>query len=90
MKVINRTTFSVCKNKVTIKQWEDKTFDFVITDSSGKSYSFMNEENIEQVKNDLHEIADNNDIGAELSTKAHDWYYGKVLGHDVENKYDCM
>ena len=49
-----------------------------------------NEKDIEQVKCDLHEIADNNDIGAELSTKAHNWYYGKVLGKNVENEYDCI
>jgi hypothetical protein len=43
MKIINKTTFSVCKNKVTIKQFEDKSFDFVITDSSKDSYHFKNE-----------------------------------------------
>ena len=90
MKIINKTTFSVCKNKVTIKQFEDKSFDFIITDSSKDSYHFKNEKDIEQVKCDLHEIADNNDIGAELSTKAHNWYYGKVLGKNVENEYDCI
>lgn len=86
MKIINKTTFSVCKNKVTIKQWEDKSFDFVITDSNGNSFRFINEQDIEQVKCDLHEITDNNDIGAELSIKAHDWYYGKVLSYNIENE----
>ena len=69
--------FSVLKHKVSVKELTDGRWEGSIScPDNGGSFKIVCDD-IETLKSELHELANNTTAGRAVSEKIYDWYYGQ-------------
>ena len=74
-----KKTFTVMKHKVTIKETEKGWEAEIACPSADKMFKYKVVcADISDVRSELHELANNNDVGNAISRKIYDWYYTEI------------